>query len=51
MIRLQSSLSFGPDGTGRAVLNHLKPDAPVTLDHLVETLAGHLAFGDHRGPV
>ncbi|MBZ5632204.1 MAG: DNA-processing protein DprA [Acidobacteriia bacterium] len=37
---LQSSLTFGPDGTGRAVLNVLKPDAPVALDHLVETLAG-----------
>jgi len=38
--RLQSSLSFGPDGTGRALLGHLKPDAPMALDHLVETLAG-----------
>jgi DNA processing protein len=37
---LQSSLTFGPDGTGRAVLNHLKPDAPIPLDQLVETLAG-----------
>jgi DNA processing protein len=42
---LQSSLgfgttSFGADATGRAVLNYLKPDAPVTLDHLVETLPG-----------
>ena len=36
----QSSLSFGVDGTGRAILNYLKPDAPVVLDHLVETLAG-----------
>ena len=37
---LQSSISFGADGTGRAVLNCLQPDAPVTLDHLVETLPG-----------
>jgi DNA processing protein len=36
----QASLSFGMDATGRAVLNHLKPDAPITLDYLVETLAG-----------
>ncbi|MGH9645366.1 MAG: DNA-processing protein DprA [Bryobacteraceae bacterium] len=36
----QSSLSFGVDATGRAILNYLKPDAPVTLDHLVETLPG-----------
>ena len=27
-------------GIGRAILNGLKPDAPVALDHLVETLAG-----------
>jgi DNA processing protein len=37
---VQSSLSCRPDGVGRAVLNHLKPDLPVTLDRLVETLAG-----------
>jgi len=37
---LQSSLSFGADAIGRAILNYLKPDAPVTLDHLVETLPG-----------
>jgi len=37
---LQSSLTFGPEGLGRAVLNCLKPDAPVSLDYLVETLAG-----------
>jgi DNA processing protein len=37
---LQSSLSFGVNGTGRAILNYLKPDAPVTLDYLVETLPG-----------
>jgi DNA processing protein len=36
----QSSLTFGLDGTGRAILNYLKPDAPMALDHLVETLAG-----------
>ena len=36
----QASLAFGPDGTGRAILNHLKSDAPVSLDYLVETLAG-----------
>jgi DNA processing protein len=36
----QSSLSFGTDETGRAVLSHLKLDAPVPLDHLVEILAG-----------
>jgi DNA processing protein len=37
---LQSSLSFRPEGAGRAVLNHLKPDVPITLDWLVETLTG-----------
>ena len=37
---LQSSIVFGADGAGRAILNGLQPDAPVTLDHLVETLAG-----------
>jgi DNA processing protein len=37
---LQSSLEFRPEGAGRAVLSCLKPDAPVTLDHLVESLAG-----------
>jgi DNA processing protein len=37
---LQSSLSFGVNVTGRAILNYLKPDAPIVLDHLVETLAG-----------
>jgi DNA processing protein len=37
---LRSSISFGTAGTARAVLNGLKPDAPVTLDHLVETLPG-----------
>jgi DNA processing protein len=37
---LQSSLELRPEGAGRAVLNHLKPDAPVALDHLVETLVG-----------
>jgi DNA processing protein len=37
---LQSSLSFGTDGAGRAVLSYLKLDAPVGLDFLVETLAG-----------
>jgi DNA processing protein len=36
----QSSLSFGADPTGRAILNHLQSDAPITLDHLVETLLG-----------
>jgi len=35
----QSSLGFGLDGMGRVVLNQLQPDAPVTLDFLVETLA------------
>jgi DNA processing protein len=35
---LQSSLAFGVDATGRAILNYLKPDAPVALDRLVETL-------------
>jgi DNA processing protein len=38
--RAQSSLSFGVDATGRSILNCLKPDAPVVLDQLVETLAG-----------
>jgi DNA processing protein len=41
---VQSSLAlrpaFGPDATGRELLNHLQPDAPITLDHLVETVAG-----------
>jgi len=36
----QSSLAFGVDGTGRAILNYLKSDAPVALDYLVESLAG-----------
>ena len=36
----QSSLTFGTDPTGRAILNHLQSDAPITLDHLVETLQG-----------
>jgi DNA processing protein len=36
----QSSLPFRVDATGRAILNYLKPDAPVALDHLAETLAG-----------
>jgi DNA processing protein len=36
---LQSSVDFGPQtGVAQAVLGVLKPDAPVTLDHLVETL-------------
>jgi DNA processing protein len=34
----QSSLAAG--GSSRTVLQHLKPDAPVTLDYLVETLQG-----------
>jgi DNA processing protein len=37
---LQSSLELRPEGAGRAVLNHLKPDTPIALDYLVETLAG-----------
>lgn len=37
---LQSSLPYGPEGTSRIVLGHLKPDAPVTLDTLVEALGG-----------
>jgi DNA processing protein len=36
----QSSLGFGIDGTGRAILNYLKSDVPVALDYLVENLAG-----------
>jgi DNA processing protein len=36
----QSSLSFGVNAIGRAILNCLRPDAPVALDHLVETLPG-----------
>ena len=36
----QSSLSFGVNAIGRAILNGLTPDSPVTLDHLVETLPG-----------
>jgi DNA processing protein len=42
---VQSSLGltagFGPLTTIKAVLGALKPDAPVLLDHLVETLDGH----------
>ena len=37
---IQSSLALTPDGAGRTILQHLKPDAPVALDYLVETLAG-----------
>jgi DNA processing protein len=37
---LQSSLAFRPEGASRDVLSHLKPDAPITLDYLVESLAG-----------
>src|SRR5579864_638992 len=37
---LQSSLAFRPEGASREVLKHLKPDAPITLDSLVESLAG-----------
>jgi DNA processing protein len=38
----QSSLGFGPaTGSARTVLAALKNDAPVALDELVETLAGH----------
>jgi DNA processing protein len=36
----QSSLAYGPEGASRTVLQYLKPDAPVTLDFLVETLQG-----------
>ena len=36
----QSSLTFGIDEIGRGILNHLKPDAPLSLDWLVETLEG-----------
>ena len=36
----QSSLAYGPEGASRTVLQHLTPDAPVTLDFLVETLQG-----------
>jgi DNA processing protein len=36
----QTSLAYGPEGTSRTVLQHLKPDAPVTLDYLVENLNG-----------
>ena len=36
----QSSLAYGPEGASRTVLQHLKPDAPVTLDSLVETVIG-----------
>jgi DNA processing protein len=35
-----SSESFGQAGIGRVLLNQLKPDGPVTLDYLVENLAG-----------
>jgi DNA processing protein len=38
---LQSSLGNGPLGVAaRGILNTLKPDSPVPLDHLVETLEG-----------
>jgi DNA processing protein len=36
----QTSLAYGPEGTSRTVLQYLKPDAPVTLDYLVENLNG-----------
>jgi len=36
----QSSLPLGMAGPCRDLMGHLQPDAPVTLDHLVETLAG-----------
>ncbi|PYT15771.1 MAG: DNA-protecting protein DprA [Acidobacteria bacterium] len=37
----QTSLAFGPmNGVARAVLGALKPDSPVALDHLVETIEG-----------
>jgi DNA processing protein len=36
----QSSLPLGMAGPCRELMGHLQPDAPVTLDHLVETLAG-----------
>jgi DNA processing protein len=36
----QSSLALGMVGPGRELLGLLQPDAPVTLDYLVETLAG-----------
>jgi DNA processing protein len=39
--RVQSSVDFGPmTGVARSVLGVLKPDAPVTLDHLVDTVEG-----------
>jgi DNA processing protein len=39
--RVQSSVDFGPmSGVARTVLGALKPDAPVALDTLVETLEG-----------
>ncbi len=38
---VESSIDFGPmTGVARAVLGALKTDAPVALDHLVETLEG-----------
>jgi DNA processing protein len=36
----RTALAYGPEGTSRTVLQHLKPDAPVTLDYLVENLNG-----------
>jgi DNA processing protein len=39
--RVQSSVDFGPlTVVARSLLRVLKPDAPVTLDHLVETVDG-----------
>jgi DNA processing protein len=38
---VQSSLSFGAmNGVARSVLKALRPDEPVALDHLVDTLEG-----------
>ena len=37
---VRTSVTSGPDGVGRAVLNQLKPDAAVALDSLVESLTG-----------
>ncbi len=37
---VRSSVSCSPEGLGRVILNSLKTDAPVALDHLVDELAG-----------
>jgi len=35
-----ASINCGPEGVGRVILSRLKPDSPLSLDSLVETLGG-----------